>query len=101
MATAIKTPKTYIIKVNISGTRAFITDRTIYVRGTIESLIKYYGLKDLAYTIKVDTSKIKTGASLVKAIEKRYDYQYGCTYTTAFVELVTEAPADVSISEAA
>jgi len=100
MATATKTPKTYIIKVNISGARTN-TDRTNYVRGTIESLIKYYGLKDWAYTIKVDTSKIKTGASLVKAIEKKHDYQYGCTYTTAFVELVTEAPADVSISEAA
>lgn len=99
MANAIKTPKTYIIKVRISGARTN-TDRTSYVRGTIEALIKYYSLKEYAYTIKVDTSKIKTGASFVKALEKKYDYQYGCTYTTASVDLVTEVPADTSCSEA-
>lgn len=99
MATAIKTPKTYIIKVRISGARTD-SDRTNYVRGTIETLIKYYGLKDWAYTLNIDARKIKTGPNFVKALEKNYDYQYGCTYTTASVELVTEVPADISITEA-
>jgi hypothetical protein len=69
------TAKTYIIKVNISGARTN-TDRTSYVRGTIETLVRYYGLADWAYTIKVNVDKIKTGASLVKALAKKYDYQY-------------------------
>jgi hypothetical protein len=61
-------------------TKCSVRSNTQYraIRGTLVRLNKYYG------------KNAKTVASLIKAVNKDYDWQYGCTYTVARVELVKD-----------
>jgi hypothetical protein len=79
--------KTYCLKFTKSS---MSKSQERYIKGTLDGLNSYYG------------KQAKSITTLVKQVNKDYDWQYGCTYTVASVEVVDilTIPAMASVSEA-
>lgn len=84
-----KAPKIYTIKVTTIRARG--NDRVSEYTGTLEELVN----EVFGYTLEIGNSynsriprKPKTIRSLLSAVQKSSDIQYGCTYTREYFELV-------------
>ena len=86
--------KIYIVKQ--TRHRMDSTDET-FVSGSVERLAKYAGIR--ATADRFGRVKPLTIRSVLKQWQKDLDWRYGCTYTSASVELVDKMPGGVRVHQ--